>query len=402
LLDRIAWSRRHGYGIFEIDDDVIALGRLFAYAFRTQTVGALRAARLLLERLPTSHDRGRAIEALRGLEELSLTPVPTDFRAVISTVGAYERGVRMAQAALDDELAVTPAPAVALVRERLLANLERVTAGNGLWAASDLALPEQGTFKVPGITVVVVPLVYGDYHSWNSALVVAGSIGQTTHRHRQGVEIHLGYSPLVGRTLLGDRATPLDEGYAMPIPPLVDHGFDNLSADDHLVPFIFGSRRLGGWGIFADVEPRPRPAESFADAPLESVAMNHSVYLERAIERAAGWSRPRRQILIPVERTATAATGGLVLALRRVDPAGTELTGPHYRILSIRRGRGRLRLGPVECELGPHDHIGLPADLPARLTPLGAEPLIQLEATLEPAPSTTPALRRRQARSAGG
>jgi hypothetical protein len=392
LLEQIAWSRGHGYGVFHLTDDDVALGRLFAYAFRTQTVGAFRAARMLLERLPpASAHRQRAIDALYGLEELALVPVPADFRAVVATVGAYERGLRTVLAELADDLAHGAGEPVTAIRDRLVENLNRVTAGNGIWTASDLELPEQGMFKVPGITVVIVPLVYGDFHSWNNALVVAGSIGQTTHRHRQGVEIHLGYRPLYGRTLLGDHATTLREGYAMPIPALVDHGFDNLSDEDHLVPFVFGSRRLGGWGIFADVEPRPRPPESFAEAPLESDAMNHSVYLERAIAAAAAWPGTRRETLIPAARTADPVSGGLWLGIARIGPAGADLTGDTYRILSIRRGRGQLRLGPVARELAPHDHVGLPAGLAAYLTPLGDEPLVLLESTIEPAaPDTAP------------
>ncbi|MCC6629547.1 MAG: hypothetical protein IT340_19380 [Chloroflexi bacterium] len=386
VLDQIAWSQAHGYGVFHLTDDDVALGRLFAYAFRTQTVGAFRAARMLLDRLPAPTPAvARAISALRGLEELSLVPVPADVRAVVGTVAAYDRGLRLARAALDDHLTAGQDDAVALIRERLVANLNRVTGGHGLWTASDLDLPEQGTFKVPGITVVIVPLVYGDFHSWNNALVVAGSVGQTTHRHQQGVEIHLGYAPLHGRTLLGDHATTLREGYAMPIPPLVDHGFDNLAADDHLVPFVFGSLRLGGWGIFADVEPRLRPYDDFAEVPLDAPPMNGSVLIDRAIATAAGWPGTRREVLIPAARTATPVTGGLELAISRVDAGGRDLSGDAYRILSVRRGRGRLQLGPAVATLAPHDHAGIPAGMAAWLEPLDGEPLVLLDATIVPA-----------------
>jgi hypothetical protein len=386
VLDGIAWSQAHGYGVFHLTDDDIALGRLFAYGFRTQTVGAFRAARMLLDRLaaPTAATT-RAVAALRGLEELSLVPVPTDFRAVVATVAAYDRGARQAVAALDDHLAAGHDDGVATIRDRFVANLCRVTSGDGIWTASDLDTPEQGVFKVPGITVVIVPLVYGDFHSWNTALCVAGSIGQTTHRHQQGVEIHLGFQPLHGRTLLGDHATTLREGYAMPIPTLVDHGYDNLSDEDHLLPLVFGSLRLGGWGIFADVEPRLRPFEAFAETPLEAPAMNGSVYIDRAIAAATGWSGTRRDVLIPAARTAAPVTGGLELGLQRIGAGGADLSGDIYRILSVRRGRGRLRLGPAMATLGPHDHVGVPAGMAAWLEPLGDEPLVLLDATILPA-----------------
>jgi hypothetical protein len=387
-LEKVAWSREHGSGVFHLTDEDVALGRLFAYAFRTQTVGAFRAARMLLERLPgATAPRGRAIEWLRGLEELSLAPVASDFRALVGTLSAYDRGLRAVLAALTEDVDAGAGDDAATIRDRFVENLNWVTSSNGVWTASDLEIPEQGSFKVPGITVVIVPLAYGDFHSWNNALVVAGSVGQTTHRHQQGVEIHLGYRPLHGRTLLGGYATALREGYAMPIPPLVDHGFDNLSDDDHLVPFVFGSLRLGGWGVFADVEPRQRAEESFVEAPLESEEMNGSVYIERAIEQAATWEGTRRTTLISAQRTATPVTGGLTLGIARVGPDGADFTNDAYRILSIRRGRGRLRLGPVERELAAHDHVGLPAGMDAHLAQISDEPLVLLESTIESEPS---------------
>ena len=82
VLDKARWSQAHGYTVFHIDDDDVALGRLFAYGFRTQTVGAFRAARMLLDELAGAGPAlDRAIASLRGLEELSLVPVPADFRA---------------------------------------------------------------------------------------------------------------------------------------------------------------------------------------------------------------------------------------------------------------------------------------------------------------------------------
>jgi hypothetical protein len=153
------------------------------------------------------------------------------------------------------------------------------------------------------------------------------------------------------------------------------------------VPFVFGSLRLGGWGVFADVEPRQRVEESFAEAPLESAAMNNSVYVERAIDQAAAWKEPRRATLIPAARTATPITGGLTLGVARVTSAGVDFTSDAYRILSIRRGRGRLRLGPVERDVAAHDHVGLPAGMSAHLAQIGDEPLVLLESTIEPTPA---------------
>jgi hypothetical protein len=170
----------------------------------------------------------------------------------------------------------------------------------------------------------------------------------------------------------------------MPIPPTVDHGFDNLSADDHLVPFIFGSQRLGGWGIFADVEPRIRPYDAFVETPLEAPALNGSIYIERLIAAARRWPAPDRRIIVPAERTATPVTGGLELGLSQVTTAGRDWTGTRYRILSVCHGCGSLVLGPARVTLAPHDHVGIPAEMAAWIAQEGDEPLVVLDATLLP------------------
>src|SRR5262249_26299922 len=144
---------------------------------------------------------------------------------------------------------------------------ETVTNCNGIYTACDQRMPAQGAFIVPNLGIAIVPVIYGDYHSWNAAFLFAGNYGVPVHRHRMGAEIHLGFSPVQGRTIQGANYAEVKEGYAMPIPPGVDHGFENTSGHDHIVPFIFGALPLAGWGIFSDVEPQPRVERQ--ECPLE-------------------------------------------------------------------------------------------------------------------------------------
>ena len=107
------------------------------------------------------------------------------------------------------------------------------------------------------------------------------------HLHQDGVEIHLGYGPLHGNTVLGEFYAEVDEGYAMPIPPKVRHGYVNDSTMQHHVPFIFGSLTRGGWGVFLDVEAQPIDLDKLEKTPVYSRQMNQTIYLEREIEKAA-------------------------------------------------------------------------------------------------------------------
>jgi hypothetical protein len=202
------------------------------------------------------------------------------------------------------------------------------------------------------------------------------------HLHREGVEIHLGYSPIHGHTILADNRAEVTEGYAMPIPPLTAHGYLNASEQPHHVPFIFGSLKAGGWGVFLDVEPQPFQLEELKAVELSSAAMNHSVYLEREIDLAQSGTANRR-IIIPASATDRDGTGGLELAVTRVPPEGTELPRGSYRIVSVVRGAGRVRLAGAEQTLTAHDHFGIPAGMTATLWPDGPAPLIILDAVLE-------------------
>jgi hypothetical protein len=177
------------------------------------------------------------------------------------------------------------------IADRFLRNLAPVTSCNGIYVARDLALPEQGAFVVPNLGISIVPVIYGDHHSWNAAFMAADQPGVPVHRHKKGAEIHLGFSPVSGRTILGSALAEVLEGYLMPIPPLTDHGFLNTSGSDHMLPFIFGSLPMTGWAVFFDVEARPDQDVKREEYPLGSSAMNQSVFLDQAIQLS--WDKIR-------------------------------------------------------------------------------------------------------------
>jgi len=297
----------------------ILRARLYAYAYRTQTIGAFHATREALA--PWAGDPAVALARtrLRDLQALAMQSVPRDFRAAAPVLACYHTWCDEVAWALAQ---VATGQAVWALRACFQEVLRRIRGSHGLVPARDDALPAQASYKVPGIEVVIVPQIYGDHLSWNSAYLTADSAGATTHRHHYQVEIHLGYGPLRGRTLLDGHAAHVESSYAMPIPPLRDHGFDNLSGHPHFVPFIFGSRVLDGCGVFFDVEPRPADTARFPTSPLESATMNHSVELDAAFDRLRRAPAGERRVLIPAERTARADTGGLELVAYRVgsDP----------------------------------------------------------------------------------
>ena len=366
--------------VSELTSSGIDLARLYVYAYRTHTVGAFHATRLALDPFSDAPAVQVAQRRLRDLQALAMRPVPADLRAAAPTLAWYH--------AWSDEVAAALTgpgvpPEAHAVRDRFQDVIDAIRASDGIVPLRDDALPEQASYQVPGIEVVIVPLVYGDHISWNTAFVTAASGGATTHRHALQVEIHLGYEGVHGRTLLDGRAATVTEPYAMPIPPTLDHGFDNLSGHDHFVPFVFGSQTLDGWGVFFDVEPRPSPTHDWPETLLESPGMNGSVYLEPALAALRQAPAGERRVLIAAERTARPATGGLELAGMHVGEEAMTLTFDEFHILSVREGRLSLLIAGVSVELGPRDHVGIPAGLRATLRALDGACLL-LEASLQP------------------
>jgi len=390
LLDKARWSRANGRNAFHILQPDIDAARLFSYGYRSQAIGVFHATRIALE-AEESEATGPYVKTcllhartlLDQLEAKAGEPIPRDFRAVISTLYYYHEWANQVAQMLEKASVRGTNSRLETISRRFVKNIEPVTTGNGIYVARDLVLPEQGAFLVPNLGISIVPVIYGDYHSWNAAFLKAGQAGVSVHRHHKGAEIHLGYSQVKGRTILGQSFAEVSEGYAMPIPPLTDHGFFNTSGHDHVVPFVFGSRIMSGWGIFFDVEPRSDSGIARREHTLQSSAMNYSVFLERAIQNAITQPNFSRETLVPAERAGTREIGGLQLALGRVHHK-IDLSSDHYRIVSVQSGKGQVRMGNAQTEVVEHDHFGVPVGMECTLTQLGDDPLVFLDAMILP------------------
>jgi mannose-6-phosphate isomerase-like protein (cupin superfamily) len=383
-------SHARGRDPFAATPRDIALARLYSHAFRRHVIGAFHATRRELAAVadagPAAAEIARATESLADLADRSMDPVECDVRALISSFHHYAVRVGRVVESLGracDLAAGASRASLAVIRDRFVAHMEAITAGNGLSLTRDDAAPAQGCFQVPNLGITIVPLVYGDHHSWNLAWLDGAKSDVPCHLHREGVEIHLGYGPLHGHTILGDVKAEVTEGYAMPIPPGTRHGYANIGSRTHHVPFIFGSLTLGGWGVFLDVDARPTEAADLPVVPVTAAELNGTVFLEREIAAAAAAPATCRRTLIPANRTARDGTGGIALSMATVAAEPLVLAAERFRAVSVVRGSGTLVLAGEEVAIAPHDHFGIPAGLPATLTAQGGEPLVMLDATLE-------------------
>jgi len=398
LVALAAESHARGRDPFAATARDIALARLYSHAFRRHVIGAFHATRRELSgielagtepaaRLLALHV-ARASDALGDLANRSMDAVERDGRALVSTFHFYATHVARAVAALDAACSLVGTPALTTIRDRFVEQMEAITAGNGLSLTRDTAAPAQGCFQVPNLGITIVPLVYGDHHSWNLAWLDGVRSDVPCHLHREGVEIHLGYGPLHGHTILGDAKAEVTEGYAMPIPPETRHGYTNIGSRTHHVPFIFGSLALGGWGVFLDVDARPTEPGDLAELPVTAPQLNGTVFLEREISRAAAAEATGRWPLIPAAHTDRGGVGGIALSIARVAAEPLVLESGRFQAVSVVRGHGRLRLAGEEVAIAPHDHFGIPAGLAAVIESApgpGAEPLVLLDAVLRPA-----------------
>ena len=387
LIEKAGWSHQNHRSVFHIKDEDVTLARLYCYGYRSQTIGAFHACReaaqsVLESEGDNSKELTNALHLLAQLADMAILPVPQDFRTLLFTLYYYHLMTQKTAAALERYCAARNSPKMETIKSRFISKMGRIAGGNGIFVAKDNVMPEQASFKVPNLGIIIVPLIYGDCHSWNSAHVPGHASALNTHRHRQGMEIHLGFSPIHGKTILGESYTELHEGYAMPIPALTDHGFENLSGHDHLVPFVFGSVTLGGWGVFSDIEPRPKRSADLQDISLQSPQMNGSIYLERELSRIEKGSGSDREIVIPSSATASHSPGGLELGIGRAGPEGLSLTETCFRILSLQRGTARIRIGPVTSALEEHDHVGIPGGMEAEIVPKGKTSVVFLDTFL--------------------
>ena len=386
-IEKAVWSHENRRSVFHIKEEDVITARLYAYAYRSQTIGAFHGCREALRgtpglAAPDYHHGQEAIRLLQELQDLGTLEVPEDFRALIFTLYYYDHKVKQVVAQLKGLAHETESEDIERIIAHFERNLSRITESNGIFMARDDVLPDQGSFIVPNLGITIVPLIYGDHHSWNSSHLPGRCIGVTNHRHQQGIEIHLGYSPMNGITMLDGYRTEIREGYAMPIPVMSDHGLDNLSEDEHWVPFIFGSKTLSGWGVFFDVEPRPVNVANLREVPLESNEMRNSVYIERAIEEKATTAGTEREIVIPASATASGKVGALELGVAKVDDSGFTLTCDSYKILSVVRGKGSIEIGGRRQTLNVHDHVGIPANVDSSIDRQGEEPLVILDAVI--------------------
>jgi hypothetical protein len=391
VVEKARWSHAHGRSVFHILQSDIDAARLFSYGYRAQAIGTFHATRIAIEEqehiatgpyVKTCLSHARIL--LGQLEAKAGESVPRDFRVLTSTLYYYHEWVNQVALVLEKASLRNPGSAIEHIRQRFLQNLAPVTSSHGIYLARDFARPEQGAFIVPKLGISIAPIIYGDHHSWNAAFLAADKPGVSVHRHKKGAEIHLGFSPVGGRTILGLNGAKVTEGYAMPIPPMTDHGFLNTSGHDHVLPFIFGSLLMTGWGVFFDVEPRPSDDLQREEHPLQSAAMNHSAFLERATKRIVTGRNTTREVIIPAERAGSPEIGGLELAVNLVAGGEIDLASEHYRIVSVRSGRGSVRIGDAEVKVRDHDHFGVPADMNCKLTNVDDHPLVFLDTRILP------------------
>jgi mannose-6-phosphate isomerase-like protein (cupin superfamily) len=393
-LCQLSWeSHRRGRATSGLDQRDITLARLYSYAFRLHVIGTFHATGVAIDAAVVSsslahnaHARchlTRARETLTDLANRSVDVITDDERALISSFYFYATHVQRAVESLDALCDQSICHELPTIRDRFVEHVEEITACNGIYLTTDTQVPLQGSFVVPNLGITIVPLVYGDHHSWNLAWLDEKQSDVPYHLHHEGVEIHLGYGPLHGYTVLGDARAEVTEGYAMPIPPQTRHGYTNIGSFAHHVPFVFGSQTWSGWGVFLDVEPSPLRLEQLPIKPVQSSSFPGTVHLEREIDLAAAKRHPVRYPIIPAKITARGRVGGLELSLSRITGRGSSLELDRYCAVSVVRGRGILRMAGEELEIAHHDHFGIPANVTAEVLALGEEPTVLLDTVLK-------------------
>lgn len=388
LIEKATRSHEKNRNPEGITSEDVERARLYCYAFRRHTIGTFHATRQAMLARPISTPlaaawRGRATDALHDLANQAMETVPHDFRAVIGTLFRYHVGVTRTIDSLQRDYLDSRDAEVDTIAQRFVKIVEEITAGNGIHLTRDDEAPTQAAFVVPNLGITIVPLVYGDHHSWNLAYLAGDARNVPTHRHHSGVEIHLGFNPTHGQTVLGTHRANVCEGYAMPVPPGTDHGWMNASGEAHHVPFIFGSRKFGGWGVFLDVMAQTKPVDEITTlVPRESSAFSQMVFLERIIDRAEKMASCWRTTLIAQSVTNRGDAGGLELCLTRINPSGWKFPLDEFRAVSVVRGQGIVSMAGVEATVTHHDHFGIPAGVKATIRQTGDAPLVVLDATI--------------------
>lgn len=390
LLELACRAHHEGRNPNGLTDRDIDLARMYNYAYRRQAIGVFHATRVMLEELPEPSEacqphRLRTRELLSDLANQSVDPVPTDFRALLGMFYRYEIQLNRAQRALEADAACGGGEAVRAAGKRFLELIHQVRNCNGIELTRDDEAPEQASFVVPNLGITIVPLVYGDHHSWNLAWLDPAQSDVPFHQHAHGVEIHLGYGPMKGHMVLDGYRGLTDEGYALPIPPNTRHGYVNASAMPHNLPFIFGSARRSGWGIFFDVDPQPIDLQELEPVDPYGPKMNRAVAIEREIKSMTRLPMASRRCILPASLTDRDETGGIELHLSRA-PEGRpiRLCPERFLACSVVNGSGVLRMLGEEIPIQAHHHFALPSGIQAEVEQIGSTPLVMMDADLRP------------------
>jgi len=390
LLKHACKAHQDGRNPNSLPDRDIQLARLYCYAFRRHAIGVFHATRVVLEEQPESPPacqphRLRARELLADLANQSVDTVPVDFRVLLGTFYRYEIQISRAVDALIADANCGGGDAVRAAANRFVDIVNHIRGCCGIELTRDDEAPDQASFVVPGLGITIVPLVYGDYHSWNLAWLDPNQSDVPYHQHSLGVEVHLGYGPMNGHIVLGDAQGPTQEGYALPIPPDTRHGYTNAGPLPHNLPFIFGSLKRAGWGIFFDVEPQPIDLSELREVPPDSPDLNHALRIEREIASMTRLPIPMRKCILPASLTDRKGTGGLELHLNRA-PEGrpVRLVPERFLALSVVNGTGTLRMLGESVRITHHDHFALPAGITAEFEQTGSAPLVVMDADLRP------------------
>ena len=165
----------------------------------------------------------------------------------------------------------------------------------------------------------------------------------------------------------------------MPIPPKIRHGYVNASEMSHHVPFIFGSLKQGGWGVFLDVEAQPMDLKQMQKVPVQSRQMKGTIFLEREIAAIAEKMHSLHYPIISSSVTDRDGVGGLELSVARISERGFTLPSGAFRIISVVRGEGVVKMAGVERKVAVHDHLGIPSGIAASLRQEGKTPMVILD-----------------------
>ena len=98
VVEKAVWSHENNRSVFHIDEEDVITARLYAYAYRSQTIGAFHGCGVALQgtpgcTTPDCHQGQEALRLLQELQDLGTVEVPEDFRALIFTLYYYDRKV---------------------------------------------------------------------------------------------------------------------------------------------------------------------------------------------------------------------------------------------------------------------------------------------------------------------